>query len=471
MIGRKNEIAMLQEAMDSEQSEFLALYGRRRVGKTFLVTEFFNGKFAFHHSGLENATLKESLSSFREALRHQGHPHCPRFATWIEAFSELETLLERLPCRRKVVFLDEIPWYDTPKSGFLTAFESFWNGWASVRRDIVLVVCGSATTWIVEKVLRNRGGLHNRITDQIHLMPFTLRECEELVRDSGLSMSRQEICSLYMIFGGVAYYWGFLRKGESVAQSVDRLLFSPNGKLRGEFDSMVASLFKKDAGYRKVFTALAAKGVGMTREELLKKTGLPDGRVFCQILDSLEKCGFVRRYTAFGKKRRDALYQLLDSFSLFHLRFIEPESNPDPNDWAIGISSKAKGAWEGLAFERVCLMHVREIKRALQIGGVRTSVCSWRHVADESYGKGAQIDLLIDRADNVIDVCEMKYSSGKYALSKKDCENIDNKLDAFKAVSNTVKSLHLILITANGLAENAYARKAQNVLVLDDLFA
>ena len=234
---------------------------------------------------------------------------------------------------------------------------------------------------------------------------------------------------------------------------------------------MVASLFKKDAGYRKVLNALAAKGVGMTREELLKKTGLPDGRVFCQILDSLEKCGFVRRYTAFGKKRRDALYQLLDSFSLFHLRFIEPESNPDPNDWAIGISSKAKGAWEGLAFERVCLMHVREIKRALQIGGVRTSVCSWRHVADESYGKGAQIDLLIDRADNVIDVCEMKYSSGKYALSKKDCENIDNKLDAFKAVSNTVKSLHLILITANGLAENAYARKAQNVLVLDDLFA
>lgn len=189
-------------------------------------------------------------------------------------------------------------------------------------------------------------------------MPFTLRECEELVRDSGLSMSRQEICSLYMIFGGVAYYWGFLRKGESVAQSVDRLLFSPNEKLRGEFDSMVASLFKKDIGYRKVFTALAAKGVGMTREELLNKTGLPDGRVFCQILDSLEKCGFMRRYAAFGKKRRDALYQLLDSFSLFHLRFIEPESNPDPNDWTIGISSKAKSAWEGLAFERVCAAHL-----------------------------------------------------------------------------------------------------------------
>lgn len=283
-------------------------------------------------------------------------------------------------------------------------------------------------------------------------------------------MSRQEICSLYMIFGGVAYYWGFLRKGESVAQSVDRLLFAPNGKLRGEFDSIVASLFKKDIGYRKVFAALASRGIGMTREELLKKTDLTDGRVFCQILDSLEKCGFIRKYTAYGKKRRDGLYQLMDSFSLFHLRFIEPKPNPDPNDWTLGVSAKAKSAWEGLAFERVCLMHVREIKRALQIGGVRTSVCSWRHLADETYGRGVQIDLLIDRADNVINICEMKYSSGKYVLTKKDCDNIDNKLDAFKAVSQTAKSVHLTIVAANGLADNAYARKAQNVLVMDDLF-
>ena len=326
-------------------------------------------------------------------------------------------------------------------------------------------------TWIINNVLKNRGGLHNRITDQIHLLPFTLRECEELVRDSGLSMSRQEICALYMIFGGVAYYWGFLRKGESVAQNVDRLLFAQNGKLRGEFNSMVASLFKKDTGYRKVFAALAAKGIGMSRDELLKKTGLPDGRIFCQILDSLEKCGFVRKYTAYGKMRRDAFYQLLDAFSLFHMRFIEPESNPDPNEWTFGISSKAKSAWEGIAFERVCLLHVREIKRALQIGGVKTSTCSWRHIADETYGKGAQIDLLIDRADNVINICEMKYSSGKYTLSKNDCESIDNKIDAFKAVSNTAKSIHLTLVTTNGLAENAYSHRPQNVLVLDDLFA
>ena len=469
MVGRTEEIKTLDEVMSRKEGQLVAVYGRRRIGKTYLIRQYFKDTFTFYHTGEANVGFRDQLLGFRDSLRDYGH-QCPLPRTWREAFRELRSLIEASPDEKKVVFIDEMPWMDTPRSKFLPALEHFWNSWGSSRQDLVMIICGSASTWIIKNVLKNRGGLHNRITDQIHLMPFTLRECEELVRDSGLSMSRQEICSLYMIFGGVAYYWGFLRKGESVAQSVDRLLFSPNGKLRGEFDSMVASLFKKDIGYRKVFAALAVKGVGMTREELLKKTGLPDGRVFCQILDSLEKCGFVRRYTAFGKKRRDALYQLLDSFSLFHLRFIEPESNPDPNDWTIGISSKAKSAWEGIAFERVCLMHVRGIKRALQIGGVRTSVCSWRHVADETYGKGAQIDLLIDRADNVIDVCEMKYSSGKYALSKKDCENIDNKLDAFKAISETAKSLHLVLITANGLAENAYARKAQNVLVLDDLF-
>ena len=469
MVGRKEEKRTLDEVMSRKEGQLVAVYGRRRVGKTYLIRQYFKDKFTFYHTGESGVGLKDQLLGFRDSLRDYGR-QCPLPKTWREAFRELRSLIESSKDAKKVVFIDEMPWMDTPRSKFLPALEHFWNSWGSARNDLVMIVCGSASTWIIKNVLKNRGGLHNRITDQIHLLPFTLRECEELTLDAGLSMSRQEICSLYMIFGGVAYYWGFLRKGESVAQSVDRLLFAPNGKLRGEFDSMVASLFKKDIGYRKVFSALASRGIGMTREELLKKTGLTDGRVFCQILDSLEKCGFIRKYTAYGKKRRDGLYQLMDSFSLFHLRFIEPESNPDPNDWSIGVSAKAKSAWEGLAFERVCLMHVREIKRALQIGGVRASVCSWRHLADETYGKGAQIDLLIDRADNVINICEMKYSSGKYVLTKKDCESIDNKLDAFKAVSQTAKSVHLTIVAANGLADNAYARKAQNVLVMDDLF-
>lgn len=470
MVGRKQEIRTLDEVMSRGQSQFVAVYGRRRIGKTYLIRQYFNGKFTFYHTGEANVGMKDQLLGFRDSLKDYGHV-CSVPTSWREAFRELRTLIENAPDGKKVVFIDEMPWMDTPRSKFLSALEHFWNAWGSSRDDLVLIVCGSASTWIVNNILKNRGGLHNRITDQIHLMPFTLSECEELSKDLGLAMSRQEICSLYMILGGVAYYWGFLRKGESVAQNVDRLFFAENGKLRWEFDSMLASLFKRDAGCRKVFAALAAKGVGIARDELLKKTGMSDGKVFTQTLEALEKCGFIRRYSAYGKKQRNSLYQLIDSFSLFHLRFIAPEANPDPHAWSTGISSKEKDAWAGLAFERVCLLHVAELKKALGIGGVRTAVCSWQHRADETYGKGAQIDLLIDRADKVVNVCEMKFASGHYVLNKAESERIDNKILAFRTVTGTSKSIFLTVVTTNALVDNEYARKVQNVILLDSLFA
>jgi len=469
MVGRYQERKTLDEVMARKQGQLVAVYGRRRIGKTYLIRQYFNNEFTFYHTGEANVGMKEQLLGFRDSLKDYGHT-CSVPTTWREAFRELRALIEKAPEGKKVVFIDEMPWMDTPRSKFLSALEHFWNAWGSSRDDLVMIVCGSASTWIVNNILKNRGGLHNRVTDQIHLMPFTLSECEELTQALGLSISRQEICSLYMIFGGVAYYWGFLRKGESVAQNVDRLLFAENGKLRGEFDAMLASLFRRDAGCRKVFTALASKGIGISRDELLKKTGMSDGKVFCQTLDALEKCGFVRRYSAFGKKQRNSLYQLVDAFSLFHLRFLAEESNLDPQAWSTGISSKEKNAWAGVAFERVCLLHVAEIKRALGISGVKTSVCSWQHQADEVYGKGAQIDLLIDRADNVVNVCEMKFAAERYVLSKAESERIDNRILAFQTVTKTPKSVYRTLVTTNGLMDNEYARKIQNVILIDQLF-
>ena len=470
MIGRKNEIAMLQEVLDSEQSEFVALYGRRRVGKTFLVTEFFNGKFAFHHSGLENATLKASLSSFREALRHQGHPKCPRFSTWIEAFSELETLLENMQCRRKVVFLDEIPWYDTPKSGFLTALESFWNGWAAVRRDIVLVVCGSATTWIVEKILRNRGGLHNRVTRQMPVAPFTLLECEEFARYRGLSFDRRQIAECYMAFGGVAYYWSLLRPGLSVAQNFDFLFFGEADEMRGEYNRLFASLFKRPTRHFANVETLGRRQSGMTWTEIRKAVPGGAGEDTTRCLEELCACGFLRRYSMIGRVKKDAIYQLIDLFTLFHFQFLRNCDGVDRHFWTLAQNTPALNAWRGLAFERLCLWHLPQLRAALGISGVLTSAYSWRGRKTDDGDSPVQIDLLLDRRDGIINLCEMKYSSAPYELDGEEVSKLAKRVSQFIKQTGTRKAVSPVLVAAAGVKRNIYSGNVNFVVTLDDLF-
>lgn len=472
MIGRKNEIAMLQEALDSDQSEFVALYGRRRVGKTFLVTEFFTGQFAFHHAGLENATLKESLLSFREALRHQGHPKCPRLATWIEAFSELEWLLERLSARRKVVFLDELPWYDTPKSGFLTAFESFWNGWASVRRDIVLVVCGSATTWIVEKVLRNRGGLHNRVTRQLPIAPFTLHECEEFARYKGLPFDRRQIAECYMALGGVAYYWSLLRPGLPAAQNFDHLFFGEADEMRNEYGRIFSSLFKRPTRHLAVVEALGSRRSGMTWTEVRKAVPGGAGEDTTRCLEELCDCGFLRRYSMIGHRKKDAIYQLVDPFTAFHFKFLRtgPGTAVDEHFWTLSQNSPELNAWRGLAFERICLWHLPQIRAALGIAGVLTGAYSWRGRKTEDGDRPVQIDLLLDRRDGVINLCEMKYSSAPYELDAEETERLAERAAQFVRQTGTRKAVSTVLVAASGANRNKYSGNIQAVVTLDDLF-
>ena len=470
MIGRKNEIVMLQEALDSKQSEFVALYGRRRVGKTFLVTEFFNGKFAFHHSGLENATLKASLASFREALRHQGHPKCPRFATWIEAFSELETLLEGLSDRRKVVFLDEIPWYDTPKSGFLTAFESFWNGWASIRRDIVLVVCGSATTWIVEKMLRNRGGLHNRVTRQMPIAPFTLGECEEFARYKGLSFDRRQIAECYMALGGVAYYWSLLRPGLSVAQNFDFLFFGEADEMREEYNRLFASLFKRPTRHLAIIEAIGKRQSGMTWSEIREAVPRGAGEDTSRCLEELCLCGFLRRYSMIGRIKKDAIYQLVDPFTAFHFKFLRDGIGTDGHFWTLSQHTPALNAWRGLAFERLCLWHLPQLRAALGISGVLTNAYSWRGGKSDDGNRPVQIDLLLDRRDGIIDLCEMKFTEEPYELDSAEVARLAERTGQFRKQTGTRKAVCMVLVAAAGLKRNKYFGNIQAVVTLDDLF-
>ena len=470
IIGRKEEQQILRSAVQSENSEFVAVYGRRRVGKTYLIRETFGYKFTFQHTGLAKGNTKEQLFSFAISLRDAGYDDCPIPKSWLEAFSLLSTYLKNSTDEKKIVFLDELPWMDTPRSNFISAFEHFWNGWASARKDIVLIICGSATSWIINKVINDHGGLHNRVTKQIALQPFTLKECEMFAQSKGLEMSRYQLAECYMVFGGIPYYWSLLEKGLSLAQNIDKIIFAKNGKLSNEFDQLYASLFKSPEQYIDIVTALGKKKAGMTREEIIAATDKYSNGALSKVLDELEYCGFIRKYNGFDKKSKQAIYQLIDNYTLFYFKFIQQNENNDEHFWSASIDSAMHRAWSGLAFERLCMAHTQQIKAALGIAGVLSNVYSWRKEADET-SDGAQIDLLIDRKDQVINLCEMKYSLSEYIIDAEYEQKLRNKKSAFIDTTNTRKAVHLTMVTTFGIKVNAHSGIVQNEITLEDLFS
>ncbi len=470
MIGRLKEVSTLKEAAKKNQAQLIAVYGRRRVGKTFLVREVFSDAFFFQHTGIHDVPMSGQLAAFRDSLIEAGASEVPELADWREAFNELKRLVKAGGRGKKIIFIDEIPWMDTPKSRFVQWFEAFWNGWASARRDIVLVICGSVASWLVKKIFRSRGGLYDRVAERIHLQPFTLHECREYCQSEGLNFSDLDIAELYMAFGGIPYYWSMLKKGESVAQSLDRLLFSQEGKLRNEFRDVFGSLFGESASYETIVRALAAVKSGVPREVLLNACGMVKGGNATRYLSDLEACGFVRKFTAFGRRTRDSLYQLIDNFTLFHLKFIDGESNPDERFWQHSANQPVVNAWRGLAFERICLQHVAQIKEAIGVGGVLTQVFAWRHAPDADCPDGAQIDLLIERADRVVNLCEIKFTQKPYLITKDYNERLYRKVAVFASVTKTRLAPHLTMITTYGISRNGYLGAVQSEVTLADLF-
>jgi AAA+ ATPase superfamily predicted ATPase len=468
MIGRKKEQVDLQRFMDSKQSEFAVVFGRRRVGKTFLVREYFNNRFTFYHTGMANTEMQMQLRNFNLSLRKYGKMPYPEVSTWLESFEQLIYLLTNTKqTGKKVVFIDEMPWMDTPRSGFIQALEFFWNSWASAQKDVLLIVCGSATSWMTNKLLRNHAGLHNRVTQQIYLKPFTLAECEEYFQANNMELSRHQIVENYMIFGGIPYYLSLMQKQFSMAQNIDNLCFAEKGKLTNEFGNLYASLFRNFEKHVKIVEVLSKKVKGLTREEILKHTKLPDGGGLTQTLEELELCGFIRRYKAFGKKERHSLFQLSDFFTLFYFNFMLGNSFNDEHYWTNFIENARHRAWSGYAFEQVCLAHLPQIKRKLGISGVLTNTTSWR---SRGTGKGAQIDLLIDRNDKVINLCEMKFVGEPFVIDKKYDENLRNKRAVFRQETKMRKAVHLTLITTYGVFHNAYWGNIQSEVTIDDLF-
>jgi len=468
VIGREKEQQKLLSLLKSEESQFVAVYGRRRVGKTYLIRQTFANSFTFDYSGVFNQKSKRQQNEFVEAIRAQGYKEAPKPKDWFDVFRSLSVLIEKSRSKKKVIFLDEIQWMDNPRSSFLSAFEHFWNGWASARKDVLLIICGSASSWIINKVFKNRGGLYNRVNLQIGLDLFTLSECEQYVKANGLNFSRNEILMAYMAIGGVPYYWSLLDKKLSVAQNIDELFFSQKGQLHNEFVALYYSMFSNPDPYIDVITALGSKKCGMTRDELLKALKRKDDGSLTRILENLSQCDFIRKYYSFGKKAKGVLYQLIDSYTLFYFKFIKGK-NTASSRWLKIIDTPQFYAWRGLAFEQVCLLHIEKIKEVIGIADVACDVCSWQYKGDDDT-PGTQIDLLIDRSDGVINLCEMKCTDGPFKIDKDYAMSMKERKRIFIEKTKTRKTVRTTMVTSGGLADNQWSREIPNQIVAESLF-
>ncbi|MDR1765512.1 MAG: ATP-binding protein [Lachnospiraceae bacterium] len=468
VIGRRAELETLEDCFNSPKAEFLALYGRRRVGKTFLIREVFGQNFLFYATGVLGGDTAAQLAHFNEEIARAGGRNLPVATDWHQAFSNLNHILETSKrTGKKVIFLDEVPWLSTPKSGFLAALDYFWNRHASARKDVLLIICGSAASWIIDNVVNDTGGLHNRLTRQIRLQPFCLKECEAYFKAMGIDIPRYQIAEAYMIFGGIPYYLSLFRPRYSLAQNVDGIYFGEGAPLGNEYPNLYRSLFRNPEGHMHIIEALAGKNAGQTRSEICLVSGCTHGGGLTKVLKELESSGFLREYQAFDKKQRDRIYQLIDPFTLFCLRFSEKRSLYSSDFWLRFSTTPAHSAWAGYAFEMLCMLHLPQIRRALGISGVLTEVSSWKSKASDP---GAQIDLVIDRADRVINLCEMKYASAPYAIDKKTDMSLRNKRAAFLEETHTRKAAHITMVTPYGLKKNAYEAGIPFQITLDDLF-
>ena len=479
IIGREPEITKLRKYIASDQSEFIVIYGRRRVGKTFLVKELFFENFTFMLTGRENANTAYQLSQFAYAMDdYFGNSTVPK--SWTEAFRLLSKAIEHQPEGTKIIFIDELPWLDTAKSDFVSALEAFWNNWAYYRSDIKLITCGSATSWMLSHIINARGGLHNRATHTMLISPFTLKETEQYFQHKGFDYSRLEILDCYMALGGVAYYLSLFDKGKSVAQNIDALCFTKGGELTMEFNKIYSSLFKKADNHILIVNTLSTIGKGMTRTSIIDKSRLANNGKLSKMLEELELCEFIRSYIPFGKKKKDMLFQLTDQFSLFYLHFMNGKTNVGKNYWIKKIGTSEYNTWSGYAFETVCLHHLDQLIEGLGISGMISQPCSWIYRpsvtvknsedADEDLKTGAQIDLLIDRNDKTITVCEMKYANGEYEITKAYDKRTKDRIRTFKKVTKTRKSVVLAYITPQGLHDNMYARALRDQITADTLF-
>lgn len=475
LIGRVKEQEVLQDALRSAEAEFVAVIGRRRVGKTFLIKTAYKNDLLFEITGLQNAPAEKQLEHFNFTLAQFAQSDIPiaRAASWLDAFHLLTLVLKKKMAGqpgKKVVFFDELPWLAKNDPGFLTGLEYFWNSWA-VNQPLVIVICGSAASWMIQHVVNNTGGLYNRLTRRVYLKPFTLAETQKYLQSRQFHFSRYEITELYMSMGGIPHYLKEVKGNKSATQNIDDICFSSTGLLRDEFRLMFSSLFENAEKHTAIIRALATSHQGLTRQAIVQLAKIPENGHTTRVLEELEQSGFISAYHPFGKVKKDMLYRLTDEYSLFYLQFIENKIHEGGGTWQHLSQTQEYKTWSGYAFESICLKHIPQIKKALGISGVY-SLSSTFYKKGSSGQKGVQIDLLLDRNDKVINVFEIKFSNREMSLTGEQADALRRKLWAFAEATKTRKRLMLTLITTFGLQHNQHSLGlVEAALTLDDLFA
>ena len=471
LVGRQPETAYFADMLASADAEFIAVYGRRRVGKTFLIREHLKPHLAFELTGIQDASLPEQLANFQESMKLAKAPKTAPPKSWQEAFQKLATHLEKLPKNRKhVIFLDELPWLAGRRAKFLPALDHFWNTWLSRRPQFLLIVCGSAASWMISNLINHKGGLHNRITGRMRLEPFTLAESEAYLKSRNIRMTRYDLLSLSMACGGIPHYLRAAQRGQSAIQVMDKICFSKTGMLVDEFPRLYQSLFEHPNRHLDLVRTLAKHPQGLDRNKLTE--AYASGGRLTQTLDELTQAGFITPTLPFGKKSKDTLYRLTDEYSVFYLRWIEKHKGDAEGAFLRKQASPSWRAWSGYALESIAHRHLPQIKTSLGISGIETTHASWLHRPNDTWPQGAQIDLLLDRADNTINLFEIKFSQGPFTITKAYANDLRRKLETFRAVSRTRKNVFLTFLTTHGLTENAYAAElAHQSLTTDCLFA
>lgn len=473
IIGRDAEKKVLKEMLHSKEAELIAILGRRRVGKTFLVRNYYQQQLVFECTGIHEAGLPDQLLNFSRSLQQAMQSTVPPATpnNWGQAFTFLsDFLITKLKSQTAVVLFDEFPWIHTPKSGFLTAFGHWWNTWASRQPKLKVVICGSAASWMIENVLHNKGGLHNRVSRTLQLLPFNLQESEEYLKSRGVKLDHYQILQLYMAMGGIPQYLKQVDRGKSTQQVIDELFFEKNAMLKNEFSVLYKSLFDNASHHEAIVRVLAKKAKGMSRSEVIQACGLSTGGTTTRLFEELEQSGFITQYIPFEKTSRDAIYKLTDEYSLFYLKFIDHARATGSGTWHTLAEGQSYNSWTGYAFEAVCQKHLPQIKKGLGISGVYTEASGWRYVPKKGE-KGAQVDLLLDRADHCINLCEMKFSAEEFTIDKKYAGELDSKISVFKAQTKTKKTIFPTMVTTYGTKKNMYyTGRIISEVTMEDLF-